>query len=307
MTQALKRTRTIKPIHVLAFLAFAYAGLGFFNQHFFHWTRSFWLSGYSEKIVIVVFGVWRVTQEKNPYTRRRIAVLTFLIATLWLLLPYALGITFFNHHTVGSLWFFAYLVIIFCFGRRADCAWNCPCVGIRDTAGDPFRDRTIKKDWLWRLRHVKWVFLASILLYLVLVIVAPYEIFTLKYARGFMGINMGLYFASLLVIPWTGNRNYCRFLCPWGVLYGLIGRLGFFKIVADKDKCTECGRCERQCDMGVPIRALLREHGEINVPDCVGCARCVVECPQNALTVVDVKDAIKNGVSAIRGRAAGAG
>ncbi len=26
----------------------------------------------------------------------------------------------------------------------------------------------------------------------------------------------------MLVIPWTGNNSYCRFLGPWGALYGLI-------------------------------------------------------------------------------------
>ncbi len=301
MTQAIKRTGkldTNRLVMILGYLAFAYAGLGFFNQHFFHWTRSLWLSGYSEKFAIVLFGVWRVTQEKNAYTRRRIGVLTFFIAALWILFPILTGSGFFNHHTVGSLWFFAYLVIIFCFGRRADCAWNCPCVGIRDTAGHPFRGKTLKSDWMWKLRHVKWVFLASILLYLLLVLVAPSAIFTLKYARGFMIVNMGLYFASLLVIPWTGNRNYCRYLCPWGALYGAVGRLGFFKIVMDREACIECGRCEKECDMGVPIMALGRARGEINVPDCVGCGRCVQACAKGALRIVDVKDAVRGVVQA---------
>jgi len=283
----------ISPIKVVSFLAFVYAGFGFFNQNYLHLVDSFWLSGYSEKVAIVVFGIWRVTREKNSYTRKRVAVLTSLIATIWILVPYLTGSTFFNHHIIGSIWFYAYLVIIFCFGRRADCSWNCPCVGIRDTAGDAFRGRTLKGSWFWKLRHVKWLFLASLLVYLSLFLAFPRSLTTRKYIYLFWVANMGAYFASLLVIPWSGNRNYCRFLCPWGALYGIISKLGFYRIVADKEKCVPCKICEANCDMGIPIKSLVQKHGEINVPDCVGCGRCVTECPRGALRFVDIRDYLR--------------
>lgn len=289
---AVKSWRT-RAIQVISFLAFVYAGFGFFNQNYLHLVDSFWLSGYSEKVAIVAFGIWRVAREKNSYNRKRIAVLTFLIATIWLLVPYLTGSTFFNHHIIGSIWFYAYLVIIFCFGRRADCGWNCPCVGIRDTAGDAFRGKTLKGSWLWKLRHVKWLFLASLFVYLFLFYAFPRSLTTRKYIYLFWTANMGIYFASLLVIPWTGNRNYCRFLCPWGALYGLISKLGFYKIIADKEKCVPCKICEANCDMGIPIKSLVQKHGEINVADCVGCGRCVTECPRGALRFVDIRDYLR--------------
>jgi polyferredoxin len=160
-----------------------------------------------------------------------------------------------------------------------------------------FRPNTIRGKWLWRLRHLKWIFLASLVVYLVLYFALPHSITMLIYARDFMIVNMGIYFASLLVIPWTGNRNYCRYLCPWGSLYGLIGKVGFFKIVADKEECLECGSCEDVCDLGVPIQTLIQEKGEVNVADCVGCGRCVQACPSEALRLVDVRDAIKSVVT----------
>ena len=279
-----------RAIEVISFLAFVYAGFGFFNQNYLHLVDSFWLSGYSDKVAIVAFGIWRVAREKNSYTRKRVAVLTFLIATIWLLVPYLTGSTFFNHHVIGSIWFYAYLVIIFCFGRRADCGWNCPCVGIRDTAGNAFRGKTLRGSWLWKLRHVKWLFMVSLLVYLFLLPAFPGSLTTRKYTYLFWEINLGIYFASLLVIPWTGNRNYCRFLCPWGALYGLISRLGFYKIVADKEKCVPCKICETHCDMGIPLKSLVQKYGEINVADCVGCGRCVTECPRGALRFVDIRD-----------------
>ena len=281
--------RRISAIEIISFLAFVYVILGYLNETYLHLVDSFWLSNYSDRIAIVAFGNFIVARQKNSYTRMRLAVLTFLIATLWILIPYFTGSTFFNHHVIGSIWFFAYLIIVFCFGRRADCSWNCPCVGLRDTAGDAFRGKTLKGDWYWKLRHLKWPFLVSLLVYLFLFLAFPRSLVTKKYIFLFWAITNGLYFASFLVIPWTGSRNFCR-ICPWGALYGLIGKLGFFKIVADREKCVPCRICEASCDMGIPIKLLVQEHGEINVPDCVGCGRCVTECPRGALRIVDIRD-----------------
>jgi glutamate synthase (NADPH/NADH) small chain len=249
----------------------------------------------------VAFGIWRVSQEKDRYTRRRIALLTAAIATLWILIPYLTGSNFFNHHLIGSAWFFAYLLIVFFFGRRADCSWNCPCVGIRDTAGDAFRGKTLKGGWFWKLRSVKWIFLAGLVVYLFLLFAFPFSFNTRKFIDFFWLITTALYFASFLVVPWTGNRNYCRYLCPWGALYGLIGKIGFFKITADRQKCVPCQICEANCDMGIPIRSLVQKYGEIKVSDCVGCGRCVSKCPRQALKIVDIRDSLLRWVSAILG------
>jgi len=78
-------------------------------------------------------------------------------------------------------------------------------------------------------------------------------------------------------------------LCPWGALYGLIGRLGFFRIVVDPAQCVPCNICEKACDMGVPLLRLIQTRGEIRVSDCVGCGRCVLACPRGALELRDFR------------------
>ena len=146
---------------------------------------------------------------------------------------------------------------------------------------------------------MKWLFLVSLLVYLVLIVAQrlpflglplPPGSVTAKYLLLFWTITNALYFASFLIVPWTGNRNYCRYLCPWRALYGAVGKLGFFKIVADRDACVPCRICEVSCDMGVPIRSLVKQYGEISVVDCVGCGRCVENCPRGALQMVDIRD-----------------
>jgi len=287
----------MKWVKLLSYAGFVYAILGYYNQYYLHWLDSIWLSGYSIEIAIVPFGLWRIAVEKVRYVRIRVAVLTFLVATIWLAFPLLTHSAFLDHHVIGSTWFFAYLGIIFLFGRRADCGWNCTCVGIRDTAGDAFSKSTLRGERFWRLRHVKWIPLALILIYLFLWAFYPRASFTWQYESIFGQVFMVIFSASLLVVPVTGNRNYCRFLCPYGALYGLVGRLGFCKIEADREKCIDCGACDRNCEMGIPVSSLVKEHGQVKVSDCVGCGRCVSMCPTKALEFRDVRSYLKRPAS----------
>ncbi|MEI6128138.1 MAG: 4Fe-4S dicluster domain-containing protein, partial [Pseudomonadota bacterium] len=101
------------------------------------------------------------------------------------------------------------------------------------------------------------------------------------------------YYASFLLIPLTGNRNFCRILCPFAGLWGLLSYLGFYRIKANRDACNGCKKCEKVCDMGIPIARLIKEKGQIRSVECIGCGRCVNVCPKKALSVFDVRHFIK--------------
>jgi len=290
----------VRAIEVISFLAFLYAGFGYLNYAYLHWVDNFWLSNYSDRVAIVAFGTWRVAREKNIYTRNRIAIMASLTAIGYLVIPYFIGSNFFYNHLIGSFFFFTFLLVVFSFGRRADCSWYCPCVGIRDTVGHAFRGKTLKGNFLWKLRYVKWIWLASVVVYLLIITALRLSPNTLaflpsntaaRYIYYFWAVANGLYFLSFLVVPWTGNRNYCRYMCPFGTTYGFVGNtLGFFKIEADRERCIYCQLCEKECDMGVPLRKLIKKHGEIKVADCVGCGRCIQVCPKGALRFSDIRD-----------------
>ena len=283
-------------LQAVSYAGLVYAVFGYCNRYYLHWIDNVWLSGWSIEIVIVVFGVWVVAVEKLRYVKIRLAVLTFLVATWWLLVPMLTRSNFLDFHVIGSIAFFAYLIVIFLFGRRADCGWNCPCVGIRDTVGDAFRRNTPRGEKLWKFRHVKWISLALILGYLVLVALRAFHLeppWWWTYMNTFNVVTLGIFFVTLLAMPVIGNRFWCRFLCPWGALYGLVGTLGFYKIKADMTKCTECGACDRICEMGIPVSSLIKKSGQIKVADCVGCGRCVSSCPTQALKFTDVRSYVK--------------
>jgi len=288
-------------IKVLSYMGLLYAIIGWLNETLFHWTASVFLSHYSEYIAIGIFGIYRVFVEKNPYTKKRIAVLTAMVLGFWALLPYLFALKepavgYFSGkaiwgrslHTPMTLTFLLSLILVFLFGRRAVCSWNCPCVGTRDTMGAAFRKKTIKTETAWNFRRLKWALTSF---YFILIIVAFFPFPRVKlFIDVFYGVVGVLYFASFLFIPLTGNRNWCRWLCPYGQTFGLLNKAGFYKIVANADKCVSCGKCSKECDMGIPVQRLVQSKGEINEPDCVGCGRCITSCPKEALSFVDVRN-----------------
>jgi len=287
-------------VQIVSYVGLVYAAFGFYNQYYLHWIQSPWFSIYSDRIAVLVFGIARIATERDAYTRRRLVFLVSAVTVLWLILPLYFGITFFNHHIFGTPWFFIFLLIVFLIGRRADCSWNCPCVGLRDTAGEPFRDRTIKGPVAFGLQNLKWVALASAVPILWIAVAQPNASWGGAYIQGFWTVHLNLFFASLLIIPFTGSRNYCRFLCPWGAMYGLTGRVGLFRVAADRERCIPCNLCESACDMGVPLRSLIEKRGEIKIADCVGCGRCVQACPRGALRLEDERDWLRRLASTAR-------
>jgi glutamate synthase (NADPH/NADH) small chain len=111
---------------------------------------------------------------------------------------------------------------------------------------------------------------------------------------GFYGLVAATYFGTFFLAPVVGNRAYCRFLCPFGATFGLINHAGCYDLKMDAKRCIDCGRCEQACDMGIPVWTQGKEHGRVTgLEDCMGCARCVVSCPTDALEIRDVRNLLR--------------
>lgn len=42
--------------------------------------------------------------------------------------------------------------------------------------------------------------------------------------------------------------------------------------------------------MGIPVQHLVETKSEVNLADCVGCGRCITNCPKKALRFSDVRN-----------------
>jgi polyferredoxin len=82
---------------------------------------------------------------------------------------------------------------------------------------------------------------------------------------------LGLLLAASLVL-----RNFwCRYLCPYGALLGILAWGGPLKIRRDPSTCINCRKCEKAC----PGELRVAEKTLINDPECLGCLECLAACP----------------------------
>ena len=99
--------------------------------------------------------------------------------------------------------------------------------------------------------------------------------------------------ATLLVLGvlalWKG-RLYCNTICPVGTLLGCLSRFSLLRVRFDKDKCKNCGMCEKNCK----AQAIDFKAGTVDHSRCVVCGDCLAKCKFDALHYTAMKPATKS-------------
>ena len=107
---------------------------------------------------------------------------------------------------------------------------------------------------------------------------APYwAIADVKMLYFFTGMSVtSMVVITLLSLLSVIYKNFwCRYLCPYGALLGLLSMLSPFKIARCQEKCIDCGACSRVCPAQIDVQHKQRVHS----PECTGCLTCVSNCP----------------------------
>lgn len=95
--------------------------------------------------------------------------------------------------------------------------------------------------------------------------------------RGTIAVLGVLVVGSLLV-----RDLWCRYLCPYGALLGIVGRLSPLKVTRDPSTCTDCRKCTKVCPARLPVHAMTR----VASVECTSCQDCVAACPVTACLAV---------------------
>lgn len=88
---------------------------------------------------------------------------------------------------------------------------------------------------------------------------------------------IGGVFLAALALNFLIPRFYCRFVCPLGALFGLLDGWALWRIGRTPTGCTQCHRCETDCEGGCNPSAM------VHIPECVLCFNCTDRCPQDAI------------------------
>lgn len=217
-------------------------------------------------------------------------------------------------HPAGLFIFMAILIMSFVFGKSF-CSWLCPVGYLSEIIADVWK-KILKKNiqppnWLdYPLRSIKYLLL-GFLFYAVFFIMSvaavkafldsPYNLISdIKMWYFFYDISktsiivIGILF--LLSIPIRGF--WCRYLCPYGALLGIVSILSPVKIKRNTIDCKDCGLCNKACPSSIKVDKVKTVISD----ECTSCYNCIDVCPVKdtlQLELVSTKKIINKRFAAI--------
>ena len=90
-----------------------------------------------------------------------------------------------------------------------------------------------------------------------------------------MSDTTAIVLAILIICSLFIFNFWCRYLCPYGALMGLLSLFGPTSIYREEKSCIECQRCSQICPYYLPIH----KNSRIKSPECNGCLECTLSCP----------------------------
>jgi len=104
-------------------------------------------------------------------------------------------------------------------------------------------------------------------------------------ALGGFGFGMVFFLLTLLFDLLVTRRGFCRYLCPGGALYSLLGRYRVLRINRLPEACNDCAKCTAVCEFALdPMRDGFGQ-------ECNNCTACMAVCPNDALRfTINIKD-----------------
>ncbi|MCY2926773.1 MAG: 4Fe-4S binding protein [Planctomycetota bacterium] len=196
-----------------------------------------------------------------------------------------------NHVRPAGLVIFSLTLLLSLILRRGFCSWACPIGAISEYAhalGRSVLGRNFALP-LWLdvpVRGVKYLLLAFFLFIILAMPAKDLAGFIHDPYNRIVDVKMYAFFASpsgvtifvlavLLALSVLVKNFWCRYLCPYGALAGLVSLLSPAVIRRNASACTSCGRCTRACPNRLPVAA----KGRIRSAECTACYTCVSACP----------------------------
>ncbi|MDF1591934.1 MAG: 4Fe-4S binding protein [Desulfobacterales bacterium] len=84
---------------------------------------------------------------------------------------------------------------------------------------------------------------------------------------------LGVIFLAAVLLNLKKPRFYCRYVCPLGALFGVLGRFALWRIGKSENSCgRSCHVCETNCE------GACAPSQQIRISECVLCCNCLTDC-----------------------------
>lgn len=202
----------------------------------------------------------------------------------------------------AALIMFVAIVVVSLLLKKGFCGWICPVGTVsqyfwmsgKKILGKNYR---IEKYTDYTFRSIKYLLLAFFL-YAIGLKMAPDSIAQFFSSAYYMTADVRTMqfftemsrttFWSLCFIGGFSliyKNVWCRYLCPYGALLGLLSFFSPVKMRRDKEKCIHCGACTRNC----PAMLRAEEKEVVSSPECFGCMTCLNYCPSKGALDITLK------------------
>lgn len=242
--------------------------------------------------------IWQLGQGMSPWLVRPDVVDAFLpiAGGLGLRAWFAQGLVD-PHHPAATVTVLVLSLSALLLGR-AFCAWFCP-LGLVGEWLHGLRSRLLPGEWTpprWLdavLRGQKFLVLGFLLFIILLAVPAaalpgylasPYhQAADMKMGAFFFNLTLisGLCLGWVLLLTATFRQGFCRYLCPYGAWFALLGLLTPLRIRRDPARCLrslghDCDKCSRVCPSRIQVHQLIA----VQSLECTSCQSCVAACPR---------------------------
>jgi len=176
--------------------------------------------------------------------------------------------------------------------KKGFCGWICPIGTFSQylwMAGEKLFGRNFRVERYTDigLRSIKYVLL-SLFFWVIVVAMGStmilmfflsdyYKVADVKMLKFFTQMStLSMWVIGGLVVLSVLYKNFwCRYLCPYGALLGLISRLSPVKVRRNEEACVHCRACSEHC----PALIDVEKKSVVASGECFGCMTCVSRCP----------------------------